>query len=103
MTGLRQAILTGALVAASALAGCASQHYGYASIGPPPPPLVAGAVGYAPGPGYAWAEGFWDLRGGRWFWVGGQWARRPHPRAVWVQGYWSPYGRSHRWHRGYWR
>src|SRR5258708_24156093 len=104
MTSLRRALLTGVLLAGGGLAAaCGSQHYGYSYVSPPPAPVSMGVVGYAPGPGYGWVSGYWDLRGGRWFWVGGRWARCPRPRALWVSGYWSPYRHSYRWHRGYWR
>jgi hypothetical protein len=78
---------------------CAQYRYDV----PPPPPPRAGIVGYAPGPGYVWCDGYWDLRGGRWFWVNGFWNRPPHQRAVWVPSYWERHGRDYRFHRGRWR
>ena len=65
--------------------------------------VAVGAVGYAPGPGFVWADGFWDLRGGRWLWVGGAWRRPPHGHAVWVRPYWEQHARSWRFRKGYWR
>jgi hypothetical protein len=99
----KRMILAGVLLASSALTACASQGYVAYNVPPPPAPMVVGAVGYAPGPGYVWADGFWDLRGTRWVWVSGQWRRPPRSRAVWVRSYWEPRGRSWRFHRGYWR
>jgi len=102
---IRNILLTGALAACSMLAGCASHGYAAAWVPAPPPPrpYVVGAVGYAPGPGYVWAEGFWDLRGGRWVWAPGYWARAPHRHAYWVSPHWERTG--HGWRRvdGHWR
>jgi YXWGXW repeat-containing protein len=100
---MKQTVLAGVMLASSALTACASQAYVAYQVPPPPAPLAVGAVGYAPGPGYVWADGFWDLRGGRWVWATGGWRRAPHARAVWVRPYWEPHGRSWRFHRGYWR
>ncbi len=105
MTTFKNALLSAALLGSAALAGC-GDGYGYYRSGyvpPPPPAPYAGAFGYAPGPGYIWTDGFYDLRGGRWLWVQGQWVRPPRPNAVYVRPYWSPYGRGYRFHRGYWR
>jgi len=99
----RRVVLTGVLVASSALSACASPGYVAYRVPPPPAPMVAGPVGYAPGPGFVWVDGFWDLHGGRWAWVSGAWRRPPHRRSVWVRSYWEPHGKSYRFHRGYWR
>ena len=88
-------------LALATLAACGPAYVG-ARIGPPPPPVV-GVVGVAPGPGYVWTDGFWDLRGSRWVWVGGRWMRPPRPHAAWVPGYWAPRGGHYYWRRGYWR
>ncbi len=104
MTKFRYTVLAAALLGSSALVGCGGGYYrAGVVIGPPPPPPVYGAVGYAPGPAYAWTDGYYDLRGSNWVWVGGRWARRPYPNAVWVKPYWEPHGRAYRFHRGYWR
>lgn len=76
------------------------------SVGAPPPPpqVVAGPIGVAPGPGYVWTNGYWDWNGGRWVWVGGRWAVPPHGHRIWVEPYYHPYGEGHyHYHRGYWR
>src|SRR5580704_1913764 len=63
---VKQTLLAGVMVASSALTACASQAYvAYQVPAPPSAPYVVGAVGYAPGPGFVWVDGFWDLRGGR--------------------------------------
>ena len=89
------------MLAMFSVVGCAA-HASYYVAGPPPPPQAVGIVGYAPGPGYVWIDGFWDWRG-RYVWVPGYWGRRPHPRAVWVPG--RPHYEHGRYsyHRGYWR
>ena len=83
------------------MTACASHPYYEVRV--PPPHPRAGVMGYAPGPGYVWCDGYWDLRGGRWFWMNGSWQRPPRARAVWVPGYWEPHGRGHRFHSGRWR
>ena len=80
--------------------GCAAGGAYY--VAPPPPAPVVGVVGYAPGPGYVWIDGFWDWRG-HYVWVPGYWGRPPHPRAAWVAGRaFYGHGRYH-YKRGYWR
>ena len=83
------------------LAGCAARASYYA-VGPPPPPTVYGAVGYAPGPGYVWIDGFWDWHN-RYVWVPGYWSRPPRRHARWVPG--RAYYDNHRYYyrRGHWR
>ena len=84
------------------LTACGPSYVGM-RVGPPPPAPVSGYVGVAPGPGYVWMDGFWDLRGGRWSWVGGRWVVPPRPHATWVSGYWAPRGGHYYWHAGRWR
>ena len=99
---MRTKILSGALLAATAvLAGCAGGGYVAAYQGPPPPRY--GVVGVAPGPGYLWTDGWWDLRGRNWVWVQGRWVRPPRRSAVWVRPEWRREGDRWRFHRGYWR
>jgi hypothetical protein len=81
------------------LGACAGGYY----VSVPPPPPRYGVVGYAPGPGFVWVDGYSDWRGGNWFWAGGSWVRPPRPGAVWVPHRWVPYGRRYRFVRGYWR
>jgi hypothetical protein len=95
-------LLAAILFAALTMGACASRGY-YSYRVPPPPPPRLGVVGYAPGPGYVWVDGFYDLRGPSWVWVPGYWVRPPRPRAVWVRPYWEPHGRAYRFHRGHWR
>ena len=101
---LNQGLLTAMLLAAGSLAACASHSYGYAyRVPPPPPPAYAGVYGVAPGAGYVWTDGFYDLRGSSWVWVRGSWRRPPRARAVWVAPRWERSGRGWSRRGGYWR
>ena len=100
---MKKLLLLGTVLLGTILTACATGG-GYASVrfGPPPPPRY-GVMGYAPGPGYVWTDGYWDLRGGHWSWVNGRWMRPPHRRAVWVPGTWVQDHSRYRFRRGYWR
>ena len=104
MLNLRNAVLTAMLLGSAAFSGCAGRAYyvGGGVVGPPPP-AAYGVAGYAPGAGYVWTDGYYDLRGSSRVWVGGRWMRPPHPRAVWVTPRWERYHGRYRFHRGYWR
>ena len=98
---MKRALWLVPVLAMLSLAGCAARAFYYAA-GPPPPPAVYGVVGYAPGPGYVWIDGFWDWRN-RYVWVPGYWSRPPRPHARWVPG--RAYYNNHRYYyrRGHWR
>ena len=102
---IRNILLTGVLAASSLLAGCASHAYVAAAYvpGPPAQPYVVGAVGYAPAPGYVWADGYGDLRGSRWVWAEGHWVHPPRAHAYWAPAHWEQ--TNHGWRRveGHWR
>jgi len=92
--------MAGAFVMASTLmTACAG---GAVVVEGPPPPRY-GVVGVAPGPGFVWVEGFWDLRGSRWEWAPGHWVRPPRARAVWVAPEWRHESNRWRFHKGHWR
>ncbi|MFY9724649.1 MAG: hypothetical protein WB579_09395 [Bryobacteraceae bacterium] len=98
---MKRKLLTAALLmAGSVLTACAGGAGVF--IAEPPPPRY-GVIGVAPGPGFVWTDGFWDLRGGAWAWAPGRWVRSPRPRAVWVAPAWRHEGRHWRYHRGHWR
>ena len=98
---MKRRILAGAFVLAGViLTGCAGGSFVVAA-GPPAPRY--GVVGYAPGPGYVWTEGFYDMRGSSWVWVPGTWQRPPRAGRVWVAPVWVRSGNRWRLHRGYWR
>lgn len=92
--------MAGAFMMASTLmTACAG---GAVVVEGPPPPRY-GVVGVAPGPGFVWVEGFWDLRGSRWEWAPGHWVRPPRARAVWVAPEWRHESNRWRFHKGHWR
>ena len=99
---MKSQLLAGAFVIlGTVLTGCAGGGAYYSSYAPPAPRY--GVVGVAPGPGYVWADGYWDLRGHGWVWAPGHWMRPPHPTAVWVRPEWRQESGRWRFHRGYWR
>jgi hypothetical protein len=55
-----------------------------------------------PGPGYAWIDGYWGWRGGRYIWVPGRWDRPPYAGAYWNHGHWDHYPEGWRFHEGHW-
>jgi len=103
---MKAAILSAVLLGSAALVACGggyAQGYVVAQVPPPPAPYAVGAVGIAPGPGYVWINGFWNLNGSRWAWVNGRWAVPPHAHAAWVADRWERHGNGWRYRRGHWR
>ena len=103
---MKSAILSAVLFASFGLVACGGGYaHGYVaySVPPPPAPYAVGAVGYAPGPGYVWVDGFWNLNGNRWAWVNGRWAVPPHGHAHWDRDRWERHGNGWRYHRGHWQ
>ena len=100
---LKNFLLGGFLAASTFSVACGGGYYAAYTVPAPPPPRVAGAIGYAPGPGYVWIDGFWDLRGSHWVWINGRWARPPRGRAGWVPDRWERHGEHWRYNRGHWR
>ena len=100
---MKKLLLLGTVLLGTTLTGCVGGG-GYTAVrfGPPPPPRY-GIVGVAPGPGFMWTDGYWDRRGGQWYWVGGRWMRPPRARAVWVPGTWHQDRNRWRFQRGHWR
>lgn len=101
---IRNMLLSALLAGSALLGGCASHAYVAAYVpGPPVQAYVGGPIGYAPGPGYVWADGFWDLHGNNWVWAHGYWARPPRPNARWVSPRWVRTGHGWRRVEGRWR
>ena len=95
-------MLSAVLLASAGFTACGGGYVSYA-VPAPPAPYVAGAVGVAPGPGYVWINGYWNLNGNRWAWVNGRWAVPPRAHAVWVADRWERHRNAWRYHRGHWR
>ncbi len=72
-------------------------------VPPVPRGYAYGPVGRAPGPGYLWRDGFWDVRGRQYQWVPGGWMRAPRGNAYWVAPGWQRHRNSYNWRPGYWR
>ena len=65
---------------------------------PPPPPVAYYAPSIAPGPNYAWINGYYYPAGPRWGWRSGYWSPRPFAGAYWA----GPRYYSGQYHAGYW-
>jgi hypothetical protein len=85
-----------------AMNACGPAYVGVRTARPPPRPAM-GYVGVAPGPGYIWTDGFWDLRGGKWYWSSGRWVLPPRAHAVWVAPRWESRGGHYHFRQGHWR
>jgi hypothetical protein len=71
-------------------------------IGRTPPPLRYERRGEAPGPGYAWVDGYWGSEGGRYVWVPGRWNQPPYPGAYWNHPHYDHYQQGWQMHEGHW-
>ena len=71
-------------------------------IGSAPPPLRYEVRGTAPGPGYAWVDGYWTPNGNRYRWVGGRWDQPPYEGAHWTHPHYDHYRQGWQLHEGHW-
>ncbi len=71
-------------------------------IGTPPPPLRYEVRPAAPGPGYVWADGYWEPFNGRYRWHPGYWNRAPYEGAYYVHPHYDHYPDGWHLHEGYW-
>jgi hypothetical protein len=71
-------------------------------IGHPPPPLRYEVRPALPGPGYVWADGYWNWEGGRYAWRRGEWRRPPFAGAYWEHPHYDHYDRGWAFHEGHW-
>jgi len=55
-----------------------------------------------PGPGYVWAEGYWNWDRGRYVWVPGAWRQAPYAGAYWTHPHWDHYSDGWHYHEGHW-
>ena len=101
---MKQKLLAGAAVLlGTVLSACGGGYYGASYVGYGPPPPRYGAMGYAPGPGYVWVDGYWNRYGNDWRWNNGRWAVPPRGYHHWERSEWRHEGRSWRFHEGRWR
>ena len=89
------------LILASSLVAPAFAQVGI-YIGHPPPPLRFERRGPLPGPGYVWADGYWNWSGGRYVWFPGAWRRPPFEGAYWEHPHYDHYDRGWAYHEGHW-
>jgi hypothetical protein len=100
---MRRAWLFALMLGGISATGCAG-GYGYTYYAPvAPPPVRVEAYSVAPGPGYAWINGYWGYRGSGYVWTPGRWARPPHHGSVWADGRWERHGNRWGYHEGHWR
>src|ERR1700733_2218654 len=67
-----------------------------------PPPLRVEARGSAPGPGYAWEDGYWKPNGRHYQWVSGRWDRPPYQGAQWQHAHYDHQKQGWQLHEGHW-
>jgi hypothetical protein len=67
-------------------------------VAPPPPPREERVE---PRRGWVWVQGNYEMRDGRYFWVGGHWERE-RPGWRWQPGRWEMRGRRYFWVPGAW-
>jgi hypothetical protein len=80
------------------VSNCAAQVSVGVTIGAPPPPRVVAVRPVAPGPDFAWVEGYWYVQGHKWRWHPGYWTRVPYAGARWV----APRYERGQFYMGYW-
>jgi WXXGXW repeat (2 copies) len=94
-TGMKHLLLSSLLL----LAGTAFAQISVGiRIGPPPPPRVVRVRPVAPGPDYAWVDGYWYPVNNRYVWHQGYWTRSPYVGAHWI----APRHEGGQWFEGYW-
>lgn len=71
-------------------------------IGRTPPPIRYERRPPPPGEGYAWVDGYWGARDGRYYWVPGRWNRPPYAGAYWSHPHYDRYEDGWHYHEGHW-
>ena len=99
----KRTLLVASILTIGGMAGCAvrASYATYARV--PPPPARVEVYGLAPGPGFAWVDGYWAWRGGGYAWTPGYWARPPRPHARWAPGHWGYRHGGYYYRPGGWR
>jgi hypothetical protein len=100
MRFLRNAVLTGALLAPCAMASADVRVNVYVPVGPPL--AVYEARPRPPATGYVWIPGYHRWNGGSYFWVSGRWEQPPHAHSRYVKGRWRKNTHGYYWVDGYW-
>jgi hypothetical protein len=99
-TNWKSGVLVAALMAATSVIPAIGQ-IGIV-IGREPPPMRYERRPPMPGPGFAWIDGYWGWRGGRYVWVPGRWERPPYAGAYWSHGHYDRYNNGWAYHEGHW-
>ena len=73
----------------------------YVRVGPPAPVVEVRPV--APGPRFAWVDGYHRWDGRAYVWVPGRWALPPRAGVAWVPGHWAHTTRGYYFVQGHWR
>jgi hypothetical protein len=89
------------LILASAFAAPAFAQVGI-YVRTAPPPLRYEVRPALPGPGYVWADGYWNWAGARYVWVPGAWRRPPYAGAYWNHPHYDHYPQGWAYHEGHW-
>ncbi len=90
----------GGLLATALTASASAQLSVYIRSGPPPVRYEQRSV--APGPGYAWIDGYWEPNGRHYRWVSGRWERGPYEGAHWNHPHYDHYKQGWQLHEGHW-
>lgn len=90
----------GLLLAASLTVSASAQVSVYIRSGPPP--IRFEERGSAPGPGYAWVDGYWAPNGRHYQWVSGRWDRPPYEGAYWNHPHYDHQRQGWQLHEGHW-
>jgi hypothetical protein len=70
---------------------------------PPPPPVQVEVVPAPPSAEFYWTPGYHRWYNGAYVWVPGRHVRRPYANATWVGAHWDHRGGRHYWIEGNWR
>lgn len=99
----RAAVMMATVAVVVGISGCyARAGYGGVLVYQDPPPARVVVRPYAPGPGYAWVDGYWNWNGSGWVWADGHWTA-PRPGYIVVQPRWVRQGRGWSYAPGGWR
>jgi hypothetical protein len=98
--GMRSALALFVLATAALASGCYVHGSTAVIVDTPPPPPRHVVVRTRPG--HIYVNGYWQMRGARWFWVDGYW--QPHRVGhIYVQGRWIHRGGRYHWVDPHWQ